>query len=141
MLGHTKTVLVLLISWLALGEAMSARKAAGMVVAVAGMVGYGFCVSTPIGSSNSSSNAKSRSSSTSKPDGLGAPDALVLGEQQLGLMAVAGGSRNGGALGAATTAAAGSCKVEAERLLKILDVSSEQDKVVCRVCDGGGSVL
>ncbi|WIA15634.1 hypothetical protein OEZ85_002261 [Tetradesmus obliquus] len=36
-LGHTKTVLVLLISWLAHEEAMSARKAAGMAVAVAGM--------------------------------------------------------------------------------------------------------
>lgn len=35
-IGHTKTILVLLISWLALGESMSARKLAGMAVAVAG---------------------------------------------------------------------------------------------------------
>lgn len=40
-LGHTKTVLVLLISWLALHEPMSARKLAGMGLAVAGMVAYG----------------------------------------------------------------------------------------------------
>jgi solute carrier family 35 protein E3 len=41
-LGHTKTVLVLLISWLVLGETMTGRKLLGMVLAVAGMVGYGF---------------------------------------------------------------------------------------------------
>jgi solute carrier family 35 protein E3 len=40
-LGHTKTVLVLLASWLALGEALSPRKALGMLLAVAGMVAYG----------------------------------------------------------------------------------------------------
>ncbi|KAF8060365.1 URGT2 [Scenedesmus sp. PABB004] len=44
-LGHTKTILVLLISWAALGEAMPLRKALGMAVAVAGMVGYGYFVS------------------------------------------------------------------------------------------------
>lgn len=40
-LGHTKTILVLLISWLALGESMNAKKLAGMALAVAGMVAYG----------------------------------------------------------------------------------------------------
>lgn len=40
-LGHTKTVLVLLASWLALGEPLSPRKALGMLLAVAGMVAYG----------------------------------------------------------------------------------------------------
>jgi solute carrier family 35 protein E3 len=40
-LGHTKTILVLLISWLALGESMSAKKLMGMALAVAGMVAYG----------------------------------------------------------------------------------------------------
>ena len=40
-LGHTKTVLVLLISWLALREPMSGRKLLGMALAVAGMVAYG----------------------------------------------------------------------------------------------------
>lgn len=40
-LGHTKTILVLLISWLALHEHMSGRKLFGMALAVAGMVGYG----------------------------------------------------------------------------------------------------
>jgi len=41
-LGHTKTVLVLLISWLYLGEHMSLRKLLGIVLAVAGMAGYGY---------------------------------------------------------------------------------------------------
>lgn len=40
-LGHTKTILVLLISWLALGESMSPKKLMGMALAVAGMVAYG----------------------------------------------------------------------------------------------------
>lgn len=40
-LGHTKTILVLLISWLVLHEPMSGRKALGMGLAVAGMVAYG----------------------------------------------------------------------------------------------------
>lgn len=46
MLGHTKTVLVLLISWLFLGELMTARKLGGMALAVAGMVAYGYCVAS-----------------------------------------------------------------------------------------------
>ncbi|KAI8462371.1 MAG: triose-phosphate transporter family-domain-containing protein [Monoraphidium minutum] len=40
-LGHTKTILVLLISWLVLHEHMSGRKLCGMALAVAGMVAYG----------------------------------------------------------------------------------------------------
>jgi solute carrier family 35, member E3 len=40
-LGHTKTVLVLLASWLVMGESLSPRKALGMLLAVAGMVAYG----------------------------------------------------------------------------------------------------
>lgn len=41
-LGHTKTVLVLLISWLYLGEVMTGRKSFGIMLAVAGMVAYGY---------------------------------------------------------------------------------------------------
>lgn len=40
-LGHTKTILVLLISWLVLKENMSGRKMLGMGLAVAGMMAYG----------------------------------------------------------------------------------------------------
>lgn len=40
-MGHSKTVLVLLGSWLFLGEKMSQRKLAGMALAVGGMVWYG----------------------------------------------------------------------------------------------------
>jgi hypothetical protein len=85
-LGHTKTILVLLISWLALGEAMSGRKAAGMAVAVGGMVGYGYCVSGSSSASSSSSSNASRK--ISKPGGIsgaaGAADAMELGKQQQG---------------------------------------------------------
>lgn len=41
-LGHTKTVLVLLIGWQGLGEVMTLRKATGMLIAVSGMVLYGY---------------------------------------------------------------------------------------------------
>jgi solute carrier family 35 protein E3 len=40
-LGHTKTILVLLISWLVLHEHMTGRKLFGMALAVAGMIAYG----------------------------------------------------------------------------------------------------
>lgn len=41
-LGHTKTVLVLVISWLYLHETMTSRKMFGICLAVAGMVSYGY---------------------------------------------------------------------------------------------------
>jgi hypothetical protein len=40
-LGHSKTILVLLGGWLFLGDIISGRQFAGMVLAVLGMVGYG----------------------------------------------------------------------------------------------------
>ena len=40
-LGHAKTILVLMGSWLFLGETASTKKLFGMVLAVAGMVLYG----------------------------------------------------------------------------------------------------
>lgn len=39
-LGHTKTILVLLISWLVLHEPMTHRKLLGMCLAVVGMTAY-----------------------------------------------------------------------------------------------------
>jgi drug/metabolite transporter (DMT)-like permease len=41
-LGHTKTILVLFIGWKGMGETMTSRKAAGMLLAVLGMVMYGY---------------------------------------------------------------------------------------------------
>jgi streptogramin lyase len=41
-LGHTKTILVLLASWWVFQEQMTARKLAGMTLAVLGMVLYGW---------------------------------------------------------------------------------------------------
>ena len=40
-LGHTKTILVLLGGWMFLGDQISGRQFAGMCLAVAGMVAYG----------------------------------------------------------------------------------------------------
>jgi drug/metabolite transporter (DMT)-like permease len=44
-LGHTKTVLVLLVGWAYLNDVITPRKAAGMALAVLGMVGYGIATS------------------------------------------------------------------------------------------------
>lgn len=58
-LGHTKTILVLTISWTALHEHMSWRKLCGMVLAVTGMVLYGYL--------SSSSSTAARNSIEGKP--------------------------------------------------------------------------
>ncbi|MEW5299114.1 MAG: hypothetical protein WDW36_002160 [Sanguina aurantia] len=47
-MGHSKTVLVLLLSWLYLDDKMTARKFIGMAVAIAGMVAYGYANSLPV---------------------------------------------------------------------------------------------
>ena len=44
-LGHSKTVLVLLGGWAFLGDRVSGRQAFGMALAVAGMVAYGLASS------------------------------------------------------------------------------------------------
>ena len=41
-LGHTKTVLVLLVGWLYLNDVMTLRKVMGILVAVLGMMAYGW---------------------------------------------------------------------------------------------------
>ena len=45
MLGHSKTVLVLLGGWAFLGDIISAKQLAGMSIAVTGMVLYGVATS------------------------------------------------------------------------------------------------
>lgn len=45
-LGHTKTVLVLLVGWLYLNDVMTQRKLLGIALAVVGMVAYGWSTST-----------------------------------------------------------------------------------------------
>lgn len=108
-------MLVLLISWLALGEAMSLRKAAGMAVAVAGMIAYGYCVSA---SSSSSSSTSSASRKTSKPGG-GAAGAMELGQQQ------GGGSSSSSNREAGVAAAAGGDEEAGESLPLLRNVSRE----------------
>eukprot|EP00798_Chlamydomonas_sp_ICE-L_P014735 gene14735-20780_t len=43
-LGHAKTMLVLIIAWLFLGDTLSPRKALGMSLAILGMIMYGVCM-------------------------------------------------------------------------------------------------
>lgn len=43
-LGHTKTILVLLLGWLLLGDMISARKLVGMSLAVIGMIAYSVAI-------------------------------------------------------------------------------------------------
>ena len=45
-LGHSKTILVLLTSWAVFQEGMTQRKLLGMALAVVGMIMYGFITST-----------------------------------------------------------------------------------------------
>ena len=49
-LGHTKTVLVLLMGWLFLNDVINGRKLVGMVLAVAGLGAYGWRSSRPVAS-------------------------------------------------------------------------------------------
>jgi solute carrier family 35 protein E3 len=48
-LGHTKTIMVLLLGWLLLGDVITVRKLAGMSLAVIGMIAYSVAIpsSTP----------------------------------------------------------------------------------------------
>jgi multidrug transporter EmrE-like cation transporter len=81
-LGHTKTILVLLISWLVLGEAMGSKKLAGMAVAVAGMIAYSYFMTLgsarakPAVSNSSNSDGRSPAPGGDEED---AADALELG--------------------------------------------------------------
>ncbi|WIA31128.1 hypothetical protein OEZ86_001149 [Tetradesmus obliquus] len=63
-LGHTKTILVLLASWWVFQEQMTARKLAGMGLAVAGMVLYGW-----LGSSSSSAATAAAAAAAAKAAG------------------------------------------------------------------------
>jgi hypothetical protein len=137
-LGHTKTVLVLLISWLALGESMNARKAAGMAVAVSGMVAYGYCVSA----SSSAGSSSSASRKTSKPGGE--PGAAASGANDSNAMEMLKGGGSKGAMAAA--AAAGVDVEEGQEAMPLLqNVSSEhagwagESVMVVSVQQQGGS--
>jgi hypothetical protein len=145
-LGHTKTVLVLLISWLALGESMSARKAAGMAVAVSGMIAYGYCVSASSSSASSSSASRKTSkpgtAGTSATSGAGNSDAMELGQKTAGGMLKDGG----GSRGAMNAAAAGGDVEEGQESLPLLqNVSREhagwagESVMVVSVQQQGGS--
>lgn len=66
-LGHTKTILVLLTSWGVLHEHMSSRKLCGMVLAVGGMVLYGYFNNASFKQGSSNSNSGVAASGDSKP--------------------------------------------------------------------------
>jgi hypothetical protein len=76
-LGHTKTILVLLISWLVLGEAMGSKKLAGMAVAVAGMIAYSYFMT--LGSTSAKPVVGNNSSGPAPSDAEDSADAVELG--------------------------------------------------------------
>lgn len=68
-LGHAKTIIILLLGWLYWNDVMSVRKASGMALAVLGMIGYGICTSQPHVAATGSSTC---------PNGLKSPSSAVL---------------------------------------------------------------
>ena len=42
-----KTITVLMVGWLYFGDVMTSRKGMGILMAVAGMIGYGYFISRP----------------------------------------------------------------------------------------------
>jgi solute carrier family 35 protein E3 len=100
-LGHTKTVLVLLASWLVLGESLSPRKALGMLLAVAGMVAYGALSSSsgpPAGAAAAAAAAASATVGVGKARDSGGGLVLSGG----------GGGGGGGVLGGGSGGSGGS---------------------------------
>lgn len=88
-LGHTKTVLVLICGWLYLGDVISNRKFLGMVLAVVGMAAYGYFNS--LKPSGPPSNPASRDPSN-KGGGLGLGEPLLGGSVRHGASGRGGGS-------------------------------------------------
>ena len=88
-LGHSKTITVLVGGWAIFGDLITARQAFGMLLAVAGMVGYG------VASSSSSSAAPSAPAAA----GAGAGSSAAAG-------AASGASSSSAATAAAAVAAA-----------------------------------
>jgi hypothetical protein len=79
-LGHAKTVLVLLASWLLLQEPVSMRKLLGMCLAVAGMAAYGDATArVGRGEHTSGSSSSSGDAGASKQQPLLRPPAAALG--------------------------------------------------------------
>mmetsp|Transcript_18773 Transcript_18773/g.40376 ORF Transcript_18773/g.40376 Transcript_18773/m.40376 type:complete len:268 (-) Transcript_18773:158-961(-) len=84
-LGHTKTVLVLLVGWLYLNDSMTSRKLLGAALAIAGMVAYGYFTSIASGGatggpstpSQAAAPAAARSPSTAMMDGEAASIAVT----------------------------------------------------------------
>lgn len=103
-LGHSKTVLVLLTSWALLGEPMALRKVLGMGLAMAGMMAYGSLTSSAAAKGGSKA-AKGGSKAAAREEAAGqepvvaaaAPAgraAKVASEQDMGdRVAGAGGAR------------------------------------------------
>jgi hypothetical protein len=84
-LGHTKTILVLLTTWLVLHEHMSSRKLMGMVLAVCGMVQYGYFNSSSYKGS-SSEESKPLLPTAGKPPPVPARDKLPRNNRSYGVL-------------------------------------------------------
>jgi solute carrier family 35 protein E3 len=84
-LGHSKTITVLVGGWAIFGDVITARQALGMLLAVAGMVGYGVAssaaaaASTPAASSASAAAGASSSAATTAAAAVAAAAAALAG--------------------------------------------------------------
>ena len=84
-LGHSKTITVLVGGWAIFGDVITARQALGMLLAVAGMVGYGVAssaaaaASTPAASSSAAAGASSSAATTAAAAVAAAAAALAGG--------------------------------------------------------------
>ncbi|GLC65327.1 hypothetical protein PLESTF_000280800 [Pleodorina starrii] len=69
-LGHAKTLLVLIGGWLLFNEPINPRKASGMALAFLGMVGYGYFASRPVASGPAAADAALEKLQIQKPQPL-----------------------------------------------------------------------
>lgn len=107
-LGHAKTLLVLVASTVLLHEPMSGRKAFGMALAVAGMIAYGYYNSaktTPAGGAAAAAGRVANASRSMQRASGGSVAAPLLGSQP-GRGGDAGGAVSGDGGGAAALRAA-----------------------------------
>ena len=76
-LGHSKTITVLVGGWAIFGDVITARQALGMLLAVAGMVGYGVASSAAVAASTPA--ASSASAATTAAAAVAAAAAALAG--------------------------------------------------------------
>ena len=93
-LGHSKTITVLVGGWAIFGDSISARQALGMLLAVAGMVGYGVASSSSAASTPAASSSSAPAAAAAA--GGGGATATAVAAVAAAAAALAGGGVGGG---------------------------------------------